>query len=229
MHDAHLAIAQALARPFQTPRGATLYQVGRADFAALGRLARTCQEAATAVRRLLWECTPLGARERARRAQVERARAFLRAAPLIASASWTRAWDNSDEYAHLRSRTSVAFNGRIRLRECYFPGRRMRRQMNRFGYRIAMPFRYGVGLTLTAPDGAGRVFVWTSLSRPSIDVWTGAFTERDGALSSLRYLTFLGREYWEQSQPAEALQRFARFTLPRRANLDFEAIVELPA
>jgi hypothetical protein len=71
MQDVYLPIAHALARPLQTPRGASLYQLWRADFAALARLARTCREASMAVRRLLWHCTKLGERERARRAQVE--------------------------------------------------------------------------------------------------------------------------------------------------------------
>ena len=94
MQDAYLPIALALARPLRAhSTGVWLHQLWRADFAALARLALVCKDAADAVRRMLWTCTKLGERERARRVQVERARRFLRLpsiAALIVSASWTR-------------------------------------------------------------------------------------------------------------------------------------------
>jgi hypothetical protein len=234
MQDVYLPIADALARPLRHVKRSgvvvLLYQLWRADFAALGRLSLICREASMAVRGLLWVSTPLGQRERARRAQMGRARAFLLgAAPLVASASWTRAWSAAQEYVHLRSLTSVGFNGRLRIREYYFPGRRMRLHMQRMGYEDTFPLRFGVGVTLTgAPPDGGRLLILTGLLKSYVDVWTGTFTDHGGALSFLRYFTFMGREYWNQLQPAEAFQRFERYTLPMLANLEFEAIVEQP-
>jgi hypothetical protein len=228
MQDVYLPIAHALARPLRTPSrsGVWLHQVWRADFAALARLALVGKDAADAVRRLLWALTKLGERERARRAQVERAHVFIRrAAPLIASVSWTRAWSGSKDYVHLRSVTTVAFNGRLRIREYYFPGRRKRFVMAQLGYDAAVPLRFGVGLTLTrAEPDRGRILILTGLLKSHIDVWTGAFTNHDGALSLLRYFTFMGREHWERIQPEQALQRFERYLLPMEPNLNFELI-----
>jgi hypothetical protein len=223
MQDAYLPIALALARPLRAPStGVWLHQLWRADFAALARLALVCKDAADAVRRMLWTCTKLGERERARRVQVERARRFLRMpsiAALIVSASWTREFGYDGERAHIRCVTSVAFNGRIRIRECFFPGRRSRRRA-----RPMASATNHVGMTLTSAK-RGRVLIWDSGPGSSWrDVLTGTFTNADGAPGSMRFLTHLGREHWAQSQPAE-YQRLRRYRDCMEADLRFEVIV----
>ena len=222
MQDVYLTIAHALARPFFSSlkqKRRRCYQLWRVDFVALARLALVCREAATDVRRLLL-CTLLGDRERARRAQVKRAHAFLRLpaiAPFLASASWMRECGYDGERAHIRCVTSVAFNGRIRIQECFFPGRRMMRKSELMKNRV--------GMTLTGAK-RGRVLVWDSGSGRSSrrDVLTGTFTNADGAPGSMRFLTHLGREHWAQSQPAE-YQRLRRYRDCMEADLRFGVIV----
>jgi hypothetical protein len=221
MQDVYLTIAHALARPFfsSLKQKRRCYQLWRVDFVALARLALVCREAATDVRRLLL-CTLLGDRERARRAQVKRAHAFLRLpaiAPFLASASWMRECGYDDgERAHIRCVTSVAFNGRIRIQECFFPGRRMMRKSPLMKNRV--------GMTLTGAK-RGRVLVWDSGSGRSSrrDVLTGTFTNADGALGGLRFITHLGREHWALINPA-AYRRLKCYRDCMDANFKFAAI-----
>jgi hypothetical protein len=184
MQDVYPAIADALARPLRTPRGGALYQLWRADFAALGRLSLTCREASMAVRRLLWASTPLGQRELSRRAQVQRARAFMRL-PVVASVLLCMTDtipERCDEYkAYILSRTSVAFNGRIRVRTDKSDVRSPWRQKRRF-YRLWLP-TCRIGLTFV--DQGGRVLIWMCGDdrRP---FYTGTFTTFEGAFAGLR-------------------------------------------
>jgi hypothetical protein len=221
MQDVYLPIADVLARPLRVKRrcGAViaLYQLWRADFAALARLALTCREASMATKRLLWTCTQLGERERARRAQVRRVRAFMRlptVATLLVSTSWTGWGRVPEERFHIRSRTSVTFNGRVRMREQRFDGQRLRRQ------RRAAPATIRVGLTLTKDTRqSGRVLVW--IGGDTAPFRTGAFTEYDGALGVLKRLTYLGRWHWEK-----CYERFRWYDAPSLgANWQFETIV----
>jgi hypothetical protein len=228
MQDVYLPIASALARPIRAPRsGACLHQLWRADFAALARLALLRKDAADAVRQLLWTHTALGVRERARRAQVERTRRFLRlpaVAPLLVSADWTHTWHASDRNVLFRTRMRVAFNGRIRIREHCFPGRREQSWwIEEIGGRVGSPTIFNVGLTLTG-DAQGRLLVLSHAAAQRYDVFTGAFTDADGALCGLRWLTLLGVDHWKRIQPAEhsRLQRYARNLLK---NLRFEPII----
>ena len=219
MQDVYLHIAHALARPSKKERSRCCYQLWRVDFVALARLALVCRDAATDVRRLLWTCTTQGDRERARRAQVKRAHAFLRLpaiAPFLASASWMRECGYDGERAHIQCVTSVAFNGRIRIQECFFPGRRMMRKSPLMKNRV--------GMTLTGAK-RGRVLVWDSGSGRSSrrDVLTGTFTNADGALGGLRFITHLGREHWALINPA-AYRRLKCYRDCMDANFNFAAI-----
>jgi hypothetical protein len=228
MQDVYLPIASALARPLRAPRsGVCLHQLWRADFAALARLALLRKDAADAVRRLLWTYTALGVRERARRAQVERTRRFLsihEVAPLLVSADWTR--HASGRSVNFRSRMRVAFNGRIRIREHCFPGRREKSWWVReIGGRVGSPTIFNVGLTLTGDAQQGRLLVLShSAAQERYDVHTGAFTDPDGALCGLRWLTLLGMDHWKRTHPAEhrRLQSYAQNMLK---NLRFEPII----
>ena len=202
MHeDQFLPIAQALANPLRAPkRGTLLYQLWRADLAALARLALVCQDAAAAVRALLWTHTALGARERERRAQVAQAHAFLAAAPLLADASWTRVVSAFlSDRVHIRSRVGVAFNGRIRIREYLFRGRRQRQ---RHGSALS-PLVNFAGLSLLSADAArGRMLIAIRFGLSAcLIVWSGAFADHAGVLASLRRLTYLGREHWRRLRP----------------------------
>jgi hypothetical protein len=220
MQDVYLPIATALARPLQTPKGTALYQLWRADFAALARLARTCREASMAVRRLLWHCTKLGERERARHAQRKRVRAFMRlptVATLLVSMSWTREFLYAKHYIHTHSRTTVAFNGRIRMREDRFCGRRLR-----LARPSIPPSMVAICVGLTLSDQSRRLLIWHhGAISPFI---TGTFTNYEGALGALRYSTFIGRERWDEHP--ELRERFLRYNAHSlKHNLDFEAIV----
>jgi hypothetical protein len=224
MQDVYLPIADALARPLRHVKRSgvvvvLLYQLWRADFAALGRLSLTCREASMAVRRLLWASTPLGQRELSRRAQVQRARAFMRQptmASLLVSRSWTREHLHPKHYVHVRSRTAVAFNGRVCVRESRFYGRSLRQPS---------PTSIRVGLTLTAAvrqRGGGRILLWNCGG--AVPFHTGAFTEYDGALGVLRYITFIGRERWDEHPALRG--RFRGYHAHSLGpNLNFEAIV----
>jgi hypothetical protein len=195
MRDVYLPIAQALANPLRTPQQRLLYQLWRADLPALCRLALVCQDAAEAAR---WLLRTLGARERERRAQVAQARAFLEAAPLLASASWTRLVSAfMSDRAHLRSLVRVAFNGRIRIREYLFGGRRQRQKQT------ASPLVNYVGLTLTSSTH-GRLFIAIQFGLAGrLIVWSGTFTGHEGVLASVRRLLYLGREHWRRIEPEE--------------------------
>jgi hypothetical protein len=230
MQDVYLPIADVLARPLRHVKrrsGAVvlLYQLWRADFAALARLSFTCREAAVAVRRLLWVSTPLGQRERARRAQVERARAFMRlpaVATFLVSASWRRSHGVTSGGDHIRSRMSLAFNGRLRLREYCFPGRCERRWLRYCGLKARSPLVTCVGITLTDAE-RGRVLVWLRDAESAFS--TGTFTDHDSALGGLRWKTFLGHEYWDQLQPLRH-DRFRRYSgRALGANLEFRRVV----
>jgi hypothetical protein len=213
MQDLYLPIAHALARPLHynnTHKGATLYQLWRADFAALCQLALTCRDAALSVRRLLWADTALGARERARRAQVERARAFMRLPTVPVSASWTRSGIGAA--AHLRSRTTVSFNGRIRIREYYFPGRqerRWRKYNTCIKWRSPLAICVGITLITDAEEQRGRILIWHCGCKQSL--WTGTFTDHYGALGGMKGLTALGREHWGASGDAMMMKAYLRF------------------
>lgn len=181
-----------------------------------------------AVRGLLWVSTPLGQREHARRAQVERARAFMRlpaVATFLVSASWTRSHGaaTGGRGDHIRSRMSLAFNGRLRLREYCFPGRCERRWLRYLGLKAnKSPLVTCVGITLTDAE-RGRVLVWLRDAESAFS--TGTFTDHDGALGSLRWKTFLGHEHWERLQPRRH-DRFWRYGgRALGANLEFRRVV----
>jgi hypothetical protein len=201
MHeDLYLPIAQALANPLLcTPQQRRLYQLWRTDFAALARLALVCRDAAAAVRALLWTHTALGARERERRAQVAQAHAFLAAVPLIADASWTRVVSAFlSDRVHIRSRVGVAFNGRIRMREYLFRGRRQRQRQPS----PQSPLVNFVGLTLTSANACGRMLIAIRFGLSAcLIVWSGVFDGHASVLSSLYRLTYLGRERWRRRLP----------------------------
>ena len=222
MQDVYLLIADALARPLRVDTR-RLYQLWRADFAALARLALTCREASMAVRRLLWHCTQLGERERARRAQVERAHAFMRLPSvdtLLVNASWTRSGSE-----HIWSCTTVAFNGRIRIREYFFRRESEKRRLKwHYGIEQKSPLHTCVGITFTDAEQRGRVLIWHCGAK-RLPVWTGAFTDPYGALGGLQELTFLGREYWGYQYRPSGSDPFRRYPDAMAANLDFEAIV----
>jgi hypothetical protein len=223
MQDACLLLAKRLACPLKTPRGTELYQLWRADFKALLRLALVCKETAAAVKLLLWKDTALGARARARQMHVTMAHAFLqlpRVAPLIASAEWTRPHNFSSVQrgsTHIRVRVSVAFNGRIRIREYIFPGRRLRRAEGCSGS------AGHVGMTLSGTE-QGRVHIVFVFKEQPSPMWKGAFTDRDGALGSLRYFTLLGREHWKKLQPMEH-RRLEQYCGSDFTNLSLHQIV----
>jgi hypothetical protein len=207
MQDVYPSIADALARPLRAQNRRALYQLWRADFAALARLALVCKDAAAAVHRLLWTFTALGARERERRAQVEQTRRFLRlpaVAPLIASAEWTHVWRSSNHHVRFRSRVRVAFNGRLRIREHCFPGRRERRLwVANHGCAPESPTLFNVGLTLTGEE-QGRLLVVSYTLEPRRRIWSGHFSDHERALGDLRYLTLLGREHWSHIQSSSS-------------------------
>ena len=82
-----------------------------------------------------------------------------------------------------------------------------------------------VGMTLTGAK-RGRVLVWDSgLGRSSWrDVLTKTFTNADGALGGLRFITHLGREHWERINPA-AYCRLKCYRDCMDADFNFAAIV----
>jgi len=196
--DAYLMVAKAVACPLKgRTSGKALYQLWRVDFKALRRLGLVCKEASAAVKLLLWTSTDLGARELQRRRQAHLAQAFLRepvVAPLITSVEWTT------EGLFYRVRVSVAFNGRICIREYSFSGRRRRhRTHSTDGLQIH------VGLTLTGMwRGQSLSFYSFDTRRPGDMVLSYiTFEDRDGALCGLRYDTYLGH-HWRSAHQMEA-------------------------
>jgi hypothetical protein len=239
MHDVYLPIARGLARPLHITTTTTttvnkkkgtaeLYQLWRTDFQALGRFALVCKEAASTVQYLLWVHTSLGERERKRRVQVEQTRRFMQVdPPLIASASWNRLISSHrNDRVHMRSRVSLAFNGRIRIREYRFNGRLHRQRPHQF-MRTSPLFVY-VGMTLlledtttttahvvTEEERKGRFFIATRVGNVSCHIRSTTFRNRDGALGCLRSLSYLGMEYWLRTQPAEykRLERYCNWAM----------------
>ena len=197
----YLQIAKALACPLKTPRGSVLlYQLWRTDFQALRRLALVCKEAAAAVKLLLWTCTKLGAREAQRRMQVQQAHLFLRlpkVAPLIKSADWTRGVGGK-KAEHVRVRVSVAFNGRVCIREYIFTGRRQRRTNSYWAGLFSI-----VGMTPVVGEEQGRFVIFFNFKKQRYPMWKATFVDHDGGLCGLRWYTFLGREHWLQIEPTE--------------------------
>lgn len=203
MQDMCLLIAKELARPLKT-QGGTLYQLWRVDFKALMRLALVCRAADAAVKELLWTCSELGARELRRQRQTELAHAFLRQQSLIASTNW---WTHPERYpmlstnnghAYVRVQVSVGFNGRICIKEYKVaPHPQCRLEEGPTGCLSTY-----VGMTLSGPEEGG-VLIMLKTKRGRTIMWRAKFTDSDGALGSLRIFTLLGRQRWEQTQPAE--------------------------
>jgi hypothetical protein len=183
--DAYLMVANAFACPLKgRASGKALYQLWRVDFKALRRLALVCKEASVAVKLLLWTSTDLGARELQRRRRVQLAQAFLRepvVAPLLASIEWTT------QGQFYRVRVSVAFNGRICIKEYSTEGSQIQ-----------------VGLTLTGMwHGQSLSFYAFDTTRPGDVVMSCiTFEDRDGALCGLRNDTYLGH-HWRSTHEME--------------------------
>jgi hypothetical protein len=198
--DSFVAITENLARPLVLKNGRQLLQLWRVDFRALARLSLVCRGAGDAVR-LLWASTPLRARELARRALVSKARAFLHhpeISPFLTSTDWRKDLLYQRKASIARVRVAVAYNGIIRLKEQVFPGRKY---LEKHGRWSGGPWDTFAGLKLTSA-AQGHVL---AIFKPDwrLPNTAATFTDREGALGSLRFCTYLGRERWAQTHPSE--------------------------
>jgi hypothetical protein len=151
--------------------------------------------------RLLWASTPLQARELARRALVSKARAFLlhpEISPFLPNTDWRKDLLYELHPSIARVRVAVAYNGIIRLKERVFPGRKYR---EKHGQWSGLPWDTFAGFKLTSADQGHVLALFKPDCRLPFTACT--FTDMEGALGSLRFCTYLGRERWAQTHPSE--------------------------
>jgi hypothetical protein len=201
--DFFVVIAENLARPLVLKNGRQLLQLWRVDFSALARLSQVCRGAGHAVR-LLWASTPLRARELARRALVSKARAFLlhpEISPFLTNTDWHKDLFYQRNASIARVRVAVAYNGIIRLKEQVFPGRKY---LEKHGQWSGRPWDTFAGFKLTSADQGHVLSLFKPDWRlPLLPPNAATFTDMEGALGSLRFYTYLGRERWAQTHPSE--------------------------
>jgi hypothetical protein len=149
----------------------------RTDLAALARMALVCKYASASVRVALARTATLKERELERRERVREAQRFLRdeVGFLLHDREWTR-----NGY-FVRTRVCVTFNGRIRVRETLFFGRRRRGHF--VGRSTSTTY-----IKLFAGGGMVTSFPWMS------GLHIGRFYDTEGLLYGLNELTHVVRQ-----------------------------------